>query len=516
MSSRIHHFFDNIGGLNLHATVDGLENAEAEEIENLHTNGNGNWSSRNVGYTVITPEALNSGAAVTGMGLFVRNNHTQHAVAAAGSKVYEFNIGAGTGTEIGDGFTAGVRMNFATFQNLLILCNGHESPKKWGGAGALMELAGWPPSIAGFTPGYPGIVEVFANRLIFSGDADNPSVLYISALEDPQDFTPTEGATSAGAIQVSPGDGQKITGLKSLYLPVNNEEVLVIFKERSIYLLTGHDADTFAIQKVTGDMGAVSHNSIVQLGSDVMFLSEEGISTLTTATLQGNLSAGSISQKIAPQMARLNRAALSESFAVHLPYRHEVWWFVPEGSSTQNQRVLVLNYNQGKAIWSRRWGITAACGVVINNRLYTGAYNGHVHRQLDGNTYAGDPVTWRYRTPFYPLGNRRQRKRIREVEVYMTQLANTAFEMKAAWDFVRSEVNKQTRTVPVTLNSQSVLYGSGEYGADRYDAAGVDRKRLILNGSGRSLQLEFSGTQTGQPVEIQGWSITTIEGGFLI
>ncbi len=289
--------------------------------------------------------------------------------------------------------------------------------------------------------------------------------------------------------------------------------MLVIFKARSIYLLTGHDADTFALQKVTDSMGAVSHASIVQVGNDLLFLSTGGISSLTTATLQGNLATGEVSQKLAAQMNRLNESALKNAFAVHLPSRNEVWWFVPEGSALENKRVLVYHLDDRKGRWSRRSGIVARCGMAVQQTLYTGGYDGHIQRQLYGNSYDGQPLTWQYRTPFYPLGQPSIRKRIREVEVFLTQLANATFNIKAAWDQMRSEARRQVRFITVNLNTQSVLYGSAVYGEDRYDAAGLYRKRLVLPGSGHSFQLEFTGSQTLKPVELQGWSITTIEGG---
>jgi hypothetical protein len=512
MSIRMHYFLENIGGLNLHTSIGGLNDNEAEEIVNMHVTGRGSWSSQNTGYTTLTGTVLNSGAQITGMYQYSEAGGTEHTVVAAGSNIYEFNLGAGTGTSIGSGFTPDVRVNFTTFQNLMILCNGRETPKKWTGSGNLTDLTGWPPSIAGVTTGYPSLSAVFANRLVFSGDSLNPSMVFISALEDPQMYTPGGGSTSAGALQVAPGDGDRITGLKTLYLPIDNEEVLVIFKERSIYLLTGHDADTFALQKLTSAIGASSHQGIVLLGNDLYFLSSEGISTLSTATLQGNLAAGSISQKVTSQIANLNRSALSGSFAVHLPNRQEIWWFVPDGSSTQNQLVLVFNYGLGQGVWSRRVGITAASAVVVNRLLYTGTYTGHVQRQLYGNSYAGSAITWQYRTPFYALGQPRFRKRVRELELFLTQLSGTTFTVKASWDNVRSDARKQSRNVSVQLTNQS--YGAAVYGADKYEAAGISRRKLVLNGSGECLQLEFTGTQTASPVEIQGWSIATIEGGF--
>ena len=506
-------FFENTGGMNLRINDLTLASGEAEEITNLHATSRGSWSSNNAGYIHLNGTPLNSGASVNGLYEYVTLDGASYLMAVAGSRLYTFEPSLGTATELSASLTDGFRMNFATFKGLLIACNGVDAPQKWDGINPVAALGGWPPTIAGITPGNPSIAEIFANRLVFSGDSDNPSMVYLSELENAENFTPGIGASSAGALQVSPGDGERITALKTLFLPMNNEEVLVIFKERSTYILSGSDADSFALQKISDEFGAVSALSVILVGNELMFLSQEGITSLSTATAQGNITTGFLSDQIRPQIATLNRSRLSGSFAVHLRNRQEVWWFVPDGSATQNQTVLVYNYGINRC-WSKRTGITAASGVSMNGNLYTGTYDGVIQQQLTGNSYNEQPIRWTYRSGFQDLSSPRLRKRIKDIELFLKQISNVNVTVNMYWDFRRGSSQRQSRILNVVPDASSSIYNTATYGQDAYNVAGSSIFRFMPAGSGRYFQLELTGQDADKPVEIEGWTIIALYGGY--
>ncbi|MDH4379095.1 MAG: hypothetical protein QE263_04225 [Vampirovibrionales bacterium] len=512
---RSFNFFNNTGGLNLRHTDTQLVDTDAEEVENLHATSNGSWTTQDIGYTQINATALAfgspSGNTVQGMISFTTEGGQTHWVVVAGGKFYTVSAGNGTAVErpLPIAWDTTAPVTFATFLGQLILFNGINVPMVWDGVSAIAPLAGWPAIIVGVTVGNPTFGAVYANRLAVAGDVNNPSTVYLSELENPENFTPSVGPSSPGAILVGPGDGEKITALHTLYLPLTNEEVLVVFKDRSTYVMTGSDADTFTLQKISGEFGAVGPRSVVQVGSELMFLSQEGITSLSTATADGNLTTRMLSRNIQPQINTLNRNALATSWTIHLRDRNEVWWAVPDGGSTQNQRILVMNYDNGLK-WSRRSGVIAACGCVFQGQLFTGTYNGVLHRQCSGSSYNGAPISWTYRTPFYELGSPRQRKRIRDIELYLRQQSALSLTVKTAWDSRRSAASQETTTLTSTPDAESALFGLALFNADKYGLAGLSRVRLIPNGSGRSVQLELSGTAINQPIELQGWSITAL------
>lgn len=513
MMSQTFRYFQNTGGLNLRHNELTIGEQQAEEILNLHATSNGSWTTQGAGYVRLNTTALASGAAITSMAAFQPLQGAEQLLVAAGDALHVVATGDGSAQTIASGLSVGAPVNVIPFQGLLIACNGVNAPLKWDGSGDATPLEGWPAAIVGIAPGAPAFGEVYANRLVLAGDPENPSMVYISALEDPQTFTPTEGATSAGALQVSPGDGQRITALKTLYLPLSGQQALVIFKDRSTYLLTGDDTDTFALQKLSGEFGAVGPRAVVAVGNELLFMTYEGVTSLNTATLQGNITTQFLSQSIQPQINLLNGNRLKDSVVIHLRQRQEVWWMVPEGGSTRNQRVLVYHYGLGN-VWSRRSGIEAACGVLFNGKFYTGDYHGYVCQQLTGNSYHGAPIEWRYRTPFYSLGSARVRKRIKDIEISLKQISSVTLSISVVWDYRRSARARQYRQRAIAPTEASAVYQTAVYGADEYGVSGASLLRIMPDGSGRSVQLEFSGASASQPVELQGWTITALYGGF--
>jgi hypothetical protein len=506
-------FFDNTGGMNQQVNDLLLQSNQAEEITNLHAVSSGRWSGSNVGYTPVNATALGNGEPVQSLYEYTTVAGVTHTIAVCGTQLLAIEKGSGQSGVIYTGLSASsMPMTFTTFNGLLIGTNGSNPPIQWNGLDAASILTGWPPVIPGISVGNPSISDVFANRLVFSGDALNPSVVYLSALESSGNFTPTTGATSAGAIQVSPGDGQRITALKTLFLPLENEEVLVIFKETATYLLTGQDPGTFTLQNLSGEFGAVSHRSITQVGNDLMVLSKEGITAISTATTQGNLTSGFVSNPIRSQLLRLNPFKLGNSFCLHLRWRQEVWWFVTESNTTLNQSVLVYNYGINRA-WSKRTGIEALSGLVSEGKLYTGNYSGFIHRQLTGNTYNGQPVPWTYRTGFYDFASPRQRKRIKDIQLFLRQISALSFKVHCYWDFRRSAQQRETRQLSITPDASSSTYGLSRFGADPYHLIGTSVLQFTPSGSGRYFQMELTGDSTNTPVEIEGWIITTLDGG---
>lgn len=91
----------------------------------------------------------------------------------------------------------------------------------------------------------------------------NPSMVYWSDESDPA------GIRADHFLQV--GFGESVTGMAS------TGEVLIIFTERSIYVLTGYSDDTFQLVKAVDGTGCVAHQSIVVEAGVVYFAASDGI-----------------------------------------------------------------------------------------------------------------------------------------------------------------------------------------------------------------------------------------------
>lgn len=513
-------YFDNQGGLNQQAPPLALDESQCAWVENLHLSEAGQWTTQNIGYSRLNTASLNgsssSGQAVRSLHRFETTTGTVLNLAQAGGSLYSLNTGTGVSTLVSTGWSSTAPLRSVTWLGWLFLVAQGQSPYRYNAQAAPSVLPGWPPTIAGQSVGNPSLVEVFAGRLVFAGDSSNPSALYLSALEDPTSWSPGPNPDSPGVFQVSPGDGDKITALKRLFLPLSNEELLVVFKKRSIWLLSGSDATNFKLERASSQLGAVSQESTVSVGQELLFLSEQGIYSLNTATQQGNLTFSALSAPIVRQVGQLNRSALGGAVAFYAKQARQVWWAVPEGSSSTNNRIWVLQLQgPNTASWTLRNGFSVCSILETDGLLLTGSYDGYVLQQLKGLSYNGATCNWRYDTPVYALEGANLRKRLRHVELLCSEVTSAAFGLACSWDLDPQTPETLTPRLAIKTGEATSTYGQALFGAGIYAASGKALARISPPGSGRLVQLQFTGTLPQQPVTLEGWTIVSNTGGTL-
>jgi len=139
---------------------------------------------------------------------------------------------------------------------------------------------------------------VYKGYHVASGVAGQPFRVYFAPAKEPSRFTnnvvPTNpddvavndaanvpgatvfsGANSGQrAIDINRNDGQEVTGLGFF------QDVLIIFKENSIYQLYFNESNGFVVERITSSYGCVSHATICAVENDTYFLSDDGVFVL--------------------------------------------------------------------------------------------------------------------------------------------------------------------------------------------------------------------------------------------
>ncbi len=181
----------------------------------------------------------------------------------------------------------------------------------------------------------------FHNYLFVSGVAANPSRLYWSALGDPTSFD------SADYVDINANDGDSITGLNIL-----NDE-LIVFKNFSVWSISGWSGSSFDSTTQAGQntqmravgIGTPSHRSIVSVGRDLYYLSFRGniphIRSFNQTVFAQTVEAGILSDELEGTMSGLNKAQLNRVTGIF--DGKYLYWAVPNGASTTNNLILVLN-----------------------------------------------------------------------------------------------------------------------------------------------------------------------------
>lgn len=127
------------------------------------------------------------------------------------------------------------------------------------------------------------------------------------------------------------------------------EDNLLVFMRHSIHLIKGISGSLLdtSVNLITKEVGCVSRKSIVQIGNQVLFLSDNGVYAAAFGDLYNLRGAGiPLSEPINPIIGRINRNYAQNCVAAY--YNNRYYLAVPLDSSTVNNALLVYNFlNQG-------------------------------------------------------------------------------------------------------------------------------------------------------------------------
>ncbi len=525
--------FFNIEGISEKDGVFLIQPTAAEETINMHKDKVSNFSANEQGNENFTAE-LESGARIDSIGQYTDQSGNDYFLTAVNGKLK--NIQPGSGTVLGDihtSLTAGKYVDFETFKGSLFAVEETISPQKWTGAGSSSAAGGLP--IGTDNLDQPALVEKHNNRLVygkFHNSAEFKSHIAVSNDLDAETFTltPASTDTNGAVIQISPGDGQSLTALKSLYNPSLGETILVCFKDKSIYQVTGTTPSTFKVSLLNDNFGALNNRCVVKVGNDLIFLGVEGadsggdvnILSLSTASQSGTIQPKVLgSEKVRDTLKRFNFTQKDKSWVAYISGRKEVWFGVPLDSSTTVNRVIVLKLPDNpedprdQPVYTLRKGMNASVAMMFNTDLYTGTTNGYVRKWFGASTYAGTGHEWKYKHPFFNFGTQFQNKRIDELFAWFLATEDFTLNFKSQWRGGGNNITK-SKSIPVVTGASNAKYGTAVYGQSKYASSSnrLTKVKIPVIGNGEQLQLTVSGTTGTRGPTFLGYSGLVEYGSF--
>ena len=391
------------------------------------------------------------------------------------------------------------------------------TPRKWNGSLA-SDSPGWPLTDGVNSYDTPKYCEAHQNRGVFLNFDGNQGHFALSVLDDPEDFTISGAPDGAYINEAGPADGQRIVGARSMHIPASNNSQLVIFKNRSTYVLTGSsaqfgDADFFQVVLLNQNYGALNNRVIVQVGNDLLTLNEFGITSYSTANQSGTLQPLAIeSDRVKDVIGRINLNAASKCWGIHLPHRREVWWFLPTGASTQCNEAIVYKYpspgsQEERPKWSRRLDaggkFKMAHGCLLDRTFYIGSYSGIVGTMFTASSYDGTGIPWKYEYPFWDVGNEKQNKRYLNGDALFKVRSNQTFALQYQWK--GGGCNEQgSNTYPIETTVGGAVFGAGVFGVDYYGAQEEVKVQYDIFGDGLRVKHTLSGTASDSGPEFLG------------
>jgi hypothetical protein len=242
---------------------------------------------------------------------------------------------------------------WVTFGGLAIGVNGATSgtnPVKVDSTSTAAALGGSPPRAK--------YVAVWNSR-VWMASASAFSRVHGSALGLPEDWTAT-GASGAITIDIDTNDGDPITGLFS------TRDALYIFKRHSIHRLVAFadpntDANNIRREVVTKDIGCAGPYSIQQIPNDVVFLSDQGIASLSLVQNAEDFRTAFYSRNV-KELTNFPKTTL-EIPSLFCDTGAQYWISLPASVAPNgNKMVYVLDYlrvDEGIVRWTRFDGMVA-------------------------------------------------------------------------------------------------------------------------------------------------------------
>lgn len=184
------------------------------------------------------------------------------------------------------------------------------------------------------------------NRLFAVGSGDTRNTLYASDILDPAVWDLTN------SIVVNGDDGDQITAIVPYY-----KNRIIVFKKRRVFQVDiPNDATTAAdwvVSIISNNTGCVAAGTAVQVSSDILFLSDNGIRSLVRSVADDFSSVGvPISEIVKDVIQTINTDSIRISTAIY--YDNRYFLAVPTGSNNTNDTLIVYNTVLGafEGTWS--------------------------------------------------------------------------------------------------------------------------------------------------------------------
>lgn len=486
-------YFENVGGLNNAFSPINVADNEASDIQNFILTTSGNIKTRD-GFGRVNFVSLGASTATNGITYYRPTSGTQYLVAIFSDDTIQKMDFVTTGPDATwDDITGSLSFavgadNFADFavgQDILIIEDGLNTtaPYRWNGSGNATALGGSPPNCT--------MVAYHKRHAFCAGNNSNPSTLYFSNLDDIENWT---GGLS-GNLPIETNDGSVIRDIEPGF------DALYIWKDNSIWRLSGEDKDTFELERMVQDIGTLSSQSVALIGNDFIFMDSKGDVYIYDGGVKLNL----ISAKIDGTIDAMNFNRIDN--VVGLVYNNDYYLSFSRGGVSTHDRVLV--FDTFHSAWTLFAGLNVNAMTVgldgnAEDIIYWGDYAGFVNQYPSGTNDAGGAINAFYNTKQYKIPGININKTLEVTNILVDQQGNYNLTVETRRNF-GSTGTAQT----INLSSASSAYGTAVYGVDIYGGQNLIIGRLEWGLEGQFFQLRFSNANVAgsDVIEINGWQL---------
>jgi len=351
-----------------------------------------------------------------------------------------------------------------------------------------------------YAPTAPKFATVFQNHMFLAGDPTENTNLYFSAPYNELDYNPASGS---GVINL----GFPIVAIRPF------RDALYIFGSNNIRKLTGNNIANFVLENVTDDLGCLASDSVIEIGGDLLFLSQDGLRPVSGTNKIGDVNLETISKDIQSVFTDIVfNVDLEGLNAVVIRQKTQFRMFFKAADSQGiiggfRQVEGGLQFEYGQIL-----GIEATCAdsgyIGQNEFVIHGDSTGKVHRQERGNAFDVNPIFSVYQTPYLHMQDPEVRKIIYTVSTYLRSEGDNTIVLSALYDYEDfNTLNPNNFTL--TTAGAAAYYNEALYDSTAiYDGNPSPVKRTNTSGSGRAVSFKYVTNDTSASHSIQGIVVT--------
>ena len=434
--------------------------------------------------------------------------------------ITQFNDGDGNKVCITDGINPAViyysDANGHTFEQLV-------STGAANGAGTSSEP---PLASSGDKDGFGGANAI--NAPVAS--AYFKQILFIAGDQTTNESTGSVSASVSGTVESFATGGAVVTTEMDVVniKPFRND--LYVFGVKAIKKISLSGTD-LVLENVTNNLGCIAPDSIVELGGDLIFLSQDGFRPVAGTSRIGDLELESLSKSIQSDLIHLRETYdLSRLVSVVVPSKSQVRYFLNKATPTDVSVADSEGFIGGlrtadKQVgweWGRLQGIRANCTAhgYLGSDEYVihGDHDGIVYRQefassTDGtHDFAGSDIVAIYETPYMDMGDPLVRKTVRKIDAFIRAEGSLTLGVALDFDYGDPDLFRPADMSEVTEGAIVKFDRSGVTFVDDVDDTSIflyggQTKPVLsyhVSGSGNSVQFRFICNGKFAPFSIQG------------
>lgn len=361
------------------------------------------------------------------------------------------------------------------------------------GFNLLSDAGSVPTTYASASDFKPNVVIGAYGRTWWADIVNDKQTLYFSALLDGTNLA-TGDSGYLSLIDVFP-NGDEIVGLAA------HNGFLIIFGRRNIAVYANPiDVTRLELVDLVANVGCIARDSIVNTGTDVMFLSDTGVRSIARVIQEKSAPINDISFNVRDELVAFAEAETNKIKIKAAYYPKDAFYILTLPTSKYvfcfDLRGRLQNGAARVSIWDSieptALHVTYTGDLLIGKAGYLGKYFGF----LDDTAI----YRLRYYTNYFDLGNPTTMKFLKKGNFVVVGGVGQNVALKYGFDYINSyrSITKQLRTGSV------YEYNIGEYAIAEFSSGLVlDEVNSNLGGSGSIMQLGFEADINSAPLSIQ-------------